>query len=289
MISSPTLSIFDKKTNNFVLNSKKKIYCRNCGKIGHLHKFCSEPVTSLGIILYRTKNDNNEYLLVRRKDSIGYVEFIRGKYALNDIKYISLIIDEMSIEEKSRILKYDFRHLWKTLWMENNNNILFKTDYYNAKNKYDKIKNGIIIDKEFYNLKYFIEKSSTQWPETEWGFPKGRRNLKESNLEAALREFEEETNIRENEIKIHYNIPCIVEEYIGSNNVTYRHIYYIAKYIGKKIIKLDYNNRSQVTEISKIEFNIIDDCLKKFRDYHVKKKEVIINIHKKLNNQIGFS
>ena len=29
---------------------KKKSYCSNCGKYGHINKYCSEPVISVGII-----------------------------------------------------------------------------------------------------------------------------------------------------------------------------------------------------------------------------------------------
>ncbi len=35
------------------------------------------------------------------------------------------------------------------------------------------------------------------YTDTEWGIPKGRRNNKESDLEVALREFEEETNVND--------------------------------------------------------------------------------------------
>ena len=38
------------------------------------------------------------------------------------------------------------------------------------------------------------------------GFPKGRRNLRESDLEAANREFNEETNIKQCDFLIHKNI-----------------------------------------------------------------------------------
>ena len=36
--------------------------------------------------------------------------------------------------------------------------------------------------------------------EQEWSFPKGRRNFNEFDLDCAIREFEEETNLKENNI-----------------------------------------------------------------------------------------
>jgi ADP-ribose pyrophosphatase YjhB (NUDIX family) len=285
MISSPTLSIFDKKIYEKSISKLQKIYCRNCGKSGHLYKFCKNPIMSFGIILYRTNKEKKEYLIIRRKDSIGYVEFIRGKYTINNIKYILLIIDEMSLEEKLKILNYKFNYLWKKLWMQNDSTILFKTDYYSARDKFKKIKDGIYINNKFYNLNVLIKSSLTKWSETEWGFPKGRRNFKETDIETALREFKEETNIKNTDFILDNSIPRVIEEYVGSNNITYKHIYYLAKYIGDGNVILDYNNKSQITEISKIEFNSYTNCIKKFRTYHIEKKLALKYIHQHLKNQ----
>ena len=87
-----------------MLNTIKKIYCGNCGKIGHIYKQCNEPITSLGILLYRQINSKREYLLIMRKDSLGYVELIRGNYPLDDLEYLHNIFDEMTITEKKNIL-----------------------------------------------------------------------------------------------------------------------------------------------------------------------------------------
>ena len=71
-------------------------HCTNCGLGGHFFRSCTLPVTSYGIIAVKYNNDINvsslflnsnninqndsiEFLLIQRKDSISYVEFIRGK------------------------------------------------------------------------------------------------------------------------------------------------------------------------------------------------------------------
>ena len=74
--------------------------CSNCGKIGHLFYQCKLPITSYGILLFRFI-DKPEFLMIRRKDSFGYIDFIRGKYSLSNIFQIQKCIDEMSIEEKT--------------------------------------------------------------------------------------------------------------------------------------------------------------------------------------------
>jgi hypothetical protein len=65
---------------------KNTILCANCGGVGHIYKSCNHPVISYGVICYQmfydldTNSIYPKYLMVQRKDSLNYVEFIRGKY-----------------------------------------------------------------------------------------------------------------------------------------------------------------------------------------------------------------
>ena len=62
-------------------NIKKICFCNNCGKTGHLFHQCKIPITSIGIISMRKNSANNniELLLICRKDSLAFVDFMRGK------------------------------------------------------------------------------------------------------------------------------------------------------------------------------------------------------------------
>ena len=64
------------------MNNKKTHYCCNCGKTGHVYRKCMSPIMSLGIILVKLENDVIKYLLIQRRDTLGFVEFMRGKYNL---------------------------------------------------------------------------------------------------------------------------------------------------------------------------------------------------------------
>ena len=64
------------------------MYCNNCGKKGHMYKDCRLPVTSCGNIIYRDDTEEPKVLMIQRKDSLSYIEFLRGKYDINDSKYI---------------------------------------------------------------------------------------------------------------------------------------------------------------------------------------------------------
>ena len=53
--------------------------------------------------------------MVQRKDTLGFIEFLRGKYRENDIKYIKKLIEMMTICEIEKLKKYTFDELWKLL------------------------------------------------------------------------------------------------------------------------------------------------------------------------------
>ena len=71
--------------------SSKKIYCGNCGEEGHTYRRCLSPIMSLGVILYKIEDGVTKYLLIQRKDTLGFVEFMRGKYNLENLDYIKEI------------------------------------------------------------------------------------------------------------------------------------------------------------------------------------------------------
>ena len=95
--------------------------CNNCGKQGHSFHQCKLPITSYGVIVFRPSLDGLQFLMIRRKDSFGYIDFIRGKYSPYNIYQIQNIVNEMSLTEKQRILTEPFEDLWKTMWGETTN------------------------------------------------------------------------------------------------------------------------------------------------------------------------
>ena len=90
--------------------------CNNCGKYGHMFHQCKLPITSYGIVAFRNSELGLQFLMIRRKDSFGYIDFIRGKYTHYNLSQLLTIIDEMSIDEKKRILTYPFETLWNDMW-----------------------------------------------------------------------------------------------------------------------------------------------------------------------------
>ena len=238
------------------------IYCRNCGKRGHKYKDCLYPRLSYGIVLF---NDKDEIVMIERKDSISYIEFLRGKYKIEDSEYIQLLFNRMSVLEKDVILNNNFNILWNNLWYSN---ISSKKDYLRSYNKF------ILLD-----LKNYINNSTINYLNNEWEIPKGRRNLNETDIECAKREFQEETNIAQNDYDLLKNIEPFEEEYIGSNNIVYKNIYYIGKIkVNNYNLYIDKQNRDQVSEIRTIKWFSIIDCLTRIRDYSDYKLNVVDKI-----------
>jgi len=211
------------------MNTKQSQFCNNCGKMGHSYNQCCKPITSLGMVAFnKSDKDCLKYLLICRKDSLGYVEFMRGKYPLYNQEYIQNIINEMTIQEKANLLTKNFNVLWKELWGDYYG-VQYKSEEKSASEKFYQVKEGIhLFDENFFNLEQLIQNSNTSWTEPEWGFPKGRRNYNENDLTSALREFGEETGVSKHKIHVIKNFIPFEEIFTGSNFKSYKHKYFIA-------------------------------------------------------------
>ena len=315
------------------LTTKKINYCTNCGKYGHSGKKCSEPITSLGIICIMidglpisiesfgkflnekyveidnynfSKIDNIDkldmlkknikFLMIQRKHSLAYIEFIRGKYEIIDSKIhiaktknnskakdskikniisskndLIRLFQNMSPEEINEISKLNFDNLWNNLWKKTSKNKIFQKEYENSKLNFNKlIETGIIND--LINIKPLYKTP-------EWGFPKGRRNLFEKNLECALREFNEETGISNENIYLINKINCIIEEYTGSNMINYKHIYYLALCDQNNINIEDFSQTDNNYEVGNIGWYSWEEATEMIRSNYTEKIKVLNQIY----------
>lgn len=289
-------------------SSKKNNTCLNCNKFGHEHKSCTEPITSWGIILVKSnlqinhintdikKYVNNEgiklydkndfeiftnvinsikFLLIRRKHSLGFSEFIRGKYITKNINGIRGLFNQMVPVEIELLKIKTFDELWNFFWGTNEIEITFnKREYLDSREKFAQLKSKENIET---NLDFYIDTAFPLYQNPEWGFPKGRKKRGETDLECAIREFTEETNISESEINILKNVKPICEELTGTNGIKYRHIYYLAE-LNNKSIYNNFNINDTIVsnlEIGDIAFFNYNDALEIIRDYHIEKKSII--------------
>lgn len=286
MTTTKTINPYNNNYIHHNNNKYKQIQCLNCGYWGHQIKTCNYPITSHGIICYmKNANDNSiKYLMIQRKDSCCYIEFLRGRYKIDNIKYILKLFKNITPEEKKKIKTLNFDTLWKKLWRDYDIN-KFKKDYIQSKNKFNKLKEGIFNDGILINLDYLISNSFNNkkvYNETEWEWPKGRKNLNEHSIKCAIREFEEESGLQKNRIQL-VNTKSYEEIYIAVNNVRYRHIYYIAKCIkyDNSLIHL-YNpcNKIQIKEVKDVKWLNYDNVIENIRDIYIERIELFKRIHK---------
>ncbi len=267
-------------------------YCTNCGKSGHTTKNCTEPIISCGIICFNIKNvpiqkienilynkfvdiedfnyknlkflnklykykDDIKFLLIQRKHSLSYIEFIRGRYNEKDNNKIKYLFSLMSKKEVSDIKNKDFQTLWDDLWKKTAGSKTFLKELTISKNKFNYCKKNNLFDE-----------LETKYETPEWGFPKGRRNKFEKNVDCAIREFEEETNYK-NYILLD-RINYMEETFKGTNLIDYKHIYYFAGSDSDKI-----NDINDTYEVGNIGWYTYDETLKLIRSYDITKLDVI--------------
>jgi hypothetical protein len=216
-------------------------------------------------------NDNIQFLMVQRKHSLGYLEFMRGRYSIEHKDKLIYLIQQMSPNEISDISTKDFDYLWNTLWDLNNiKNKNHQKEYIQSKQKFYQIK--IIFPNIFEDTKPLYDFN-------EWGFPKGRRESYESDLVCAIREFEEETNLNESNYTIFEKCKSIRENLIGTNGVNYTHNYFLSIINDNS----DSNDESNL-EIGQTKVLNIVECLNRIRPYHKNKIRIIKHIYMVIND-----
>ena len=334
----------------------KKFICVNCGKIGHEIKFCSEPVTSFGIINIKILDNTNEglilknkfstnkntfhkiiskkysnvkcyisdsiklyedrlytykmdddyipyqedeqfkkfcyyknkilFMMVSRKFSLGFIEFLRGKYDVSNTRSIINLFEQMYDEEVNMIKTYQYDILLYNFLNRHNeqpeivlNRIYegkYSNEYCEAKIKFNMLSNAKEEDEVPCGLSFYTKHIKPRWKKPEWGFPKGRREKRtEENLACACREFEEETGFNKSEYSVLNKIEPIEERLVGTNGVGYKHIYYLA--INESDKECVFENYDSY-EIGQIRWFTYDDAMSYIRPYHIEKKRALTRV-----------
>ena len=254
------------------------IYCNNCGNEGHLYRQCRLPVLSYGVLCI----DKDKILMIQRKDSLAYIEFLRGKYDIHDDEYLVKLFNGCSIGERENIKNLTFDELWEKLWFLSESKV--QTDrtvreYKNSKINFETLKNRWEV-RNTPNINELLDRCHTKYTTPEWEFPKGRRSNRETNMKCAIREFEEETDLTDKEYTLLDNVTPLSEEYIGSNGVRYKHIYYVAFYKGGRELKINTERYEQFSEIADLAWLTVEECYNKIRKEQATKNDIL----KKLQN-----
>jgi len=293
-------------------DERRDIYCGNCGKKGHIYKKCNLPIMSMGLICLRIgnginlhneiqimKHENNsmrqfitpeqfqqiQVLLIRRRNTFSFIEFVRGKYDIHNICYLQNLFNLMTEEEKQLISSNTFDNLWSILWCQDiSQQIRTRTlelELSISRNKFQQLQTGCeVLWKGVpysVSISILIQNCMYHYDQPEWGFPKGRRNYMEKDIACAKREFFEETNFTDDFYQM-LPIEPFYESYLASNSIKYKHTYYVAQEINPMIPTIHQTNRIQQYEISDIQWFNFVDALHHLREYNLEKRNIIINL-----------
>jgi 8-oxo-dGTP pyrophosphatase MutT (NUDIX family) len=261
------------------------MYCNNCGQEGHVFRTCKDPIISCGIILLRGIYEPLKLpidpkivsaLMVRRKDSMSYVEFIRGRYEVSDLAYLRTLISNMTVTEQQAITTTTFETLWAKLWGPGRE--AFGSEFDIALDKYGRIDRLALV-----------KSVPSAYKEPEWGFPKGRRMRGESDIDCAAREFFEETNIPKEAYTICQEL-TFTEIFDGTNNVSYKHVYFIGLLQNSILINLKQKlTPSQRREISLVAWKTLGECKNITRPHYAERKNLISNVERTIETYESLS
>lgn len=208
-------------------------------------------------------------LMVRRKDSMAYMEFIRGKYDPTDPAYIKKLLSNMTVSEQKAIETEDFETLWTKLWGQGRDT--HSLEFEISRTNYETI-----------NRKQLILEARSSHVEPEWGFPKGRRSKGETDVDCAVREFWEETNIPGDAYDVIEKL-CFTEVFTGTNNIKYKHVYYVALLKDSKHIDLTQKLTSmQRREVSAVSWKTLKECKEITRPHYVERKAMIGELERRI-------
>jgi len=147
---------------------------------------------SYGIILIRLDTRGPETLLVKDRYTYEFSAFVLGHYLPKNKRALFELFRGMSFEERVDVFSLDFSKMWQRVWLT----VMYK-DLYEA--KFSKFHATWIKTDGGTQLRHLIASCDSDWA-PRWDFPKGKQNPpKESELDCAVREFEEETGLKKDD------------------------------------------------------------------------------------------
>lgn len=249
--------------------NKSSYPCNNCGKFGHSVHQCKLPITSYGVILFTRLNGECFYLMIRRRHSFGFMDFVRGNYSVYDLMRLRCILGEMSLEEHAKIRSLNYDNVMDGI----------RGDVLSSQRKFELLCKKR-EDGSASVLEELLESCPSMWKETEWEFPKGRKNTGERDLDCALREFEEETGISKENIQLLRNVFPMDESFEGTNGKQYSHKYFLA------YTPTFLTGQIQTDEVNKMEWKSASQCLADIRSYSHAKKHIISAVNDALSSHL---
>ena len=190
---------------------------------------------------------DKKVVIIKKRHSYAFVDWV------SQISYESIaarnLLDYMSISEKHLISKLDFTALAEEVGLYNSQKHHQLSKFYSRQLAFTTafLQDGGAKLHHWLNESLFLFKENYE-------IPKGRKNKLERPIDAAIREFHEETNINRKQYNILPIRPHIVTFYDAGQK--YQYVYYIA-YAENLKLTISFKNKEQIKEVASIhQFNL---------------------------------
>jgi 8-oxo-dGTP pyrophosphatase MutT (NUDIX family) len=200
-------------------------------------------------------DENIKILLIQRRFSIAFTDIVRGKVdTFASKEHIAQNLQRLTQDELGKLQNACFDDLWKLIWWNKKCDI-FKRDRDNAYENFRKLNIFGVLDKKKIVPKY---------THPEIGFPKGRKNRNEKDLTCAIREWKEETNLVQTDIKRLFKNKRLQTEYTAFNGNTFKITYYLMELDERFLTK---HTTDTLEEVYDLFYASYLQSLNLFRDY----------------------
>lgn len=218
-------------------------------------------VVSYGIALMRKVQQPNghnkyEFLFIKKRSTYAFITFVKGIYSKSSDSEVLKLLDNMTVEEKLCIMSLNFSNIWYASYLKLPRQMSAKeiAKYESCKSKFEK---KFLSDNGVKLSKMISDSKSVNYI---WEMPKGMKNKNESDYNAAMREFTEETCIEKNKYRILWDEPKFEFKFVDEN-VEYRYVYIPAIMLDPKYKPSVYLGSGASLETSDIKFMTAEDAL----------------------------
>lgn len=231
-----------------------------------------------------------QIVLVKKPMTYHFCEFISGHYRKTDEVHLKKLFNNMTFHEKLDILSLKFSLMWYRVYKTNPDqgfiqgaSSFLSKQYMRKKTKFE----ASFLHDGGVRLKRLMDDTTNA--ETLWEVPKGRRQeqIGEEYVNAAIREFTEETNIQPHQYRLLLHIPPYIETY-SDFGTTYQNIYYYASALDEWTPTIKFSNNTQISEVSAISWCSLVDIknMKLDKNTHRRLLTLFKKISKKYKNYV---
>lgn len=211
-------------------------------KVKHVH-YKSREKFSYGLSLMRKHKGRFQVLMIQKRYTYQYNQFVHGHYNHKDDKQLIAIFSKMTLAEKVIICGLNFSFIWHHVWIGKafnaNSYMMLKTKFEHA-----------FLSDCGHRLIGLLKEASQG--ELVWEMPKGRPSTRgEPILQCAVREFEEETGIRPTQYRV-FGDSMVYSH--SDEGVKYTNTYFLAFETEPILQQIRFELQSQVDEISDIKW-----------------------------------